>query len=127
MQKKLVNFQSDYTKLEQKYSQVNDEKDRLKTYTRELEQINDDLERAQRVVTESVAGAEVMLHQAYEKNALLEMEVDEKEILQVKLQRLMDETRGSSVCLNLVLRFGHPYALLFFRLETGIEHQNAHK
>lgn len=35
-----------------------------------------------------------MLNQAYEKNALLEMEVDEKEVLQVKLQRLVDETRG---------------------------------
>lgn len=59
-----------------------------------MEQINDDLERAQRVVTESVAGFEGMLNQAYEKNALLEMEVDEKEMLQVKLQRLMDEIRG---------------------------------
>lgn len=46
------------------------------------------------MVTESVAGFESMLNQAYEKNALLEMEVDEKEALQVKLQRLMDETRG---------------------------------
>lgn len=67
-----------------------------------MEQINDDLERAQRVVTESVAGFEGMLNQAYEKNALLEMEVDEKEVLQVKLQRLMDETRG---ILNIVPKY----------------------
>lgn len=93
-QKRLTNFQADYSKLEQKCSAVTDERDHLKTYTRELEQINDDLERAQRVITESVAGFEGALNQAYEKNAFLESEVDEKGVLQVKLQRLMDETRG---------------------------------
>jgi hypothetical protein len=41
-----------------------------------------------------VAGFETMLNQAYEKNALLENEVDEKEQMQIKLQRLMDEARG---------------------------------
>lgn len=95
VQKRLGNYDSDYSKLEQKYSVVCEEKDRLKSYTRELEQINDDLERAHRIVTESVTGFELMLNQAYEKNALLEIEVDEKEMLQVKLQRLMDETRGN--------------------------------
>lgn len=35
-----------------------------------------------------------MLNQAYEKNAMLEMEIDEKEQMQVNLQRLMDEARG---------------------------------
>lgn len=35
-----------------------------------------------------------MLNQAYEKNAMLEMEVDEKEQMQINLQRLMDEARG---------------------------------
>lgn len=35
-----------------------------------------------------------MLNQAYEKNAMLEMEIDEKEQLQINLQRLMDEARG---------------------------------
>lgn len=70
------------------------ERDNLKAYIRELEQKNDDLERTNRVVSESVAGFEAMLNQAYEKNALLEMEVDEKENMQVNLQRLMDEARG---------------------------------
>lgn len=73
------------------------EKESLKCYIRELEQKNDDLERAHRIVSESVAGIEQMLNQAYEKNALLEMEIDEKELLKVKLQRLMDETRGELV------------------------------
>lgn len=90
----MANNESEYASLEQKYSSISKEKDQLKSYTRELEQINDDLERAHRVVTESVSGFEAMLNQAYEKNALLEIEVDEKEALQVKLQRLMDETRG---------------------------------
>jgi nuclear distribution protein NudE len=66
----------------------------MKAYIRELEQKNDDLERTNRVVSESVAGFEAMLNQAYEKNAMLEMEMDEKEQLQVNLQRLMDEARG---------------------------------
>jgi nuclear distribution protein NudE len=68
--------------------------DTMKAYIRELEQKNDDLERTNRVVSESVAGFEAMLNQAYEKNAMLEMEMDEKEQLQVNLQRLMDEARG---------------------------------
>jgi nuclear distribution protein NudE len=45
------------------------------------------------VVSESVAGFEAMLNQAYEKNAMLEMEIDEKEQMQINLQRLMDEAR----------------------------------
>lgn len=40
-----------------------------------------------------MAGFEAMLNQAYEKNAMLEMEIDEKEQMQVNLQRLMDEAR----------------------------------
>lgn len=70
------------------------ERDSLKTYIRELEQKNDDLERTNRVVSESVSGFEAMLNQAYEKNAMLEMEIDEKEQMQINLQRLMDEARG---------------------------------
>lgn len=73
------------------------ERDSLKVYLRQLEQKNDDLERAHRILNESIADFERMLDKAYEKNALLEMEVDEKEMLQEKLQRLMDETRGKFV------------------------------
>lgn len=75
-------------------SQMHTECDTMKAYIRELEQKNDDLERTNRVVSESVAGFEAMLNQAYEKNAMLEMEIDEKEQLQINLQRLMDEARG---------------------------------
>lgn len=77
-----------------KVNQLVTERDYLKNYIRELEQKNDDLERTNRVVSESVSGFEAMLNQAYEKNAMLEMEIDEKEQMQINLQRLMDEARG---------------------------------
>jgi predicted RNase H-like nuclease (RuvC/YqgF family) len=79
---------------ETKVTQLIAERDSLKSYIRELEQKNDDLERTNRVVSESVSGFEAMLNQAYEKNAMLEMEIDEKEQMQINLQRLMDEARG---------------------------------
>lgn len=63
-------------------------------YIRELEQKNDDLERSRRIVEESIAGIESAFHNAIERNAILESEVDEKESLKEKLQRLADETRG---------------------------------
>ncbi len=66
----------------------------MKAYIRELEQKKHELERTKRVGSESVTGFESMLNQAYEKNAMLEMEIDEKEQMQVNLQRLMDEARG---------------------------------
>lgn len=77
-----------------KVNQLVTERDYLKNYIRDLEQKNDDLERTNRVVSESVSGFEAMLNQAYEKNAMLEMEIDEKEQMQINLQRLMDEARG---------------------------------
>ncbi|XP_036219954.1 nuclear distribution protein nudE homolog isoform X2 [Bactrocera oleae] len=80
------------------------ERDSLKVYLRQLEQKNDDLERAHRILNESIADFERMLDKAYEKNALLEMEVDEKEMLQEKLQRLMDETRDLKQELNVKTR-----------------------
>lgn len=94
LQKKLVQYENENHTLENQQRAMLSEKESLKCYIRELEQKNDDLERAHRIVSESVAGIEQMLNQAYEKNALLEMEIDEKEMLKVKLQRLMDETRG---------------------------------
>lgn len=48
-----------------------------------------------RVISESVSCIEALLNQAYERNAVLESEVDEIENLRVKLQRANDETRGN--------------------------------
>lgn len=54
-----------------------------------------------------MSGFEAMLNQAYEKNAMLEMEIDEKEQMQINLQRLMDEARG--IVKHLVTQFmSHP-------------------
>lgn len=92
----MSNIEIETNSLEIECKQVTKEKDHLKSYVRELEQKNDDLERANRVATESVAGFEIMLNQAYEKNALLECEIDDKERMQIKLQRLMDEARGKN-------------------------------
>jgi len=93
LQKKLQTSQTELHDREDEVSKLRAESNALKKYVTQLEQKNDDLERANRIVTESVTSFETMLNQAYEKNALLESEVDEKEKLQIKLQRLMDEAR----------------------------------
>lgn len=93
-QQRLTSYERDTGVYETKVTQLISERDSLKNYIRELEQKNDDLERTNRVVSESVSGFEAMLNQAYEKNAMLEMEIDEKEQMQINLQRLMDEARG---------------------------------
>ena len=68
-------------------------KDSMIRYIREVEQINDDLERGKRVTVSSLDDFESKLNQAFEKNALLESELDEKEQLSVMCQRLKDEVR----------------------------------
>lgn len=93
LQKKLQTCLNELSEKDSMLSSLDHERQNLKKYVTQLEQKNDDLERANRIVTESVNSFETMLNQAYEKNALLESEVDEKEKLQIKLQRLMDEAR----------------------------------
>lgn len=66
----------------------------MQKYIRDLEQKNDDLERSRRVIEESIISIEAAFNSAIERNAMLESEVDEKESLKEKLQRLADETRG---------------------------------
>ncbi|XP_071051822.1 nuclear distribution protein nudE-like 1-B isoform X2 [Onthophagus taurus] len=60
---------------------------------RDLEQKNDDLEQSHRMITESINAVESVLNSAIERNAMLESEIDEKETLKEKIQRLTDETR----------------------------------
>ncbi|XP_043682096.1 nuclear distribution protein nudE-like 1-B isoform X1 [Vespula pensylvanica] len=67
--------------------------EQLMKYIRELEQKNDDLERAHRVNRVTEEEIEAKFNLAIEKNALLESELDEKEGLKVIVQRLMDEIR----------------------------------
>lgn len=73
---------------------LNNEKIQMSKYIRELEQKNDDLERSERAIGESIQAIEAALNIAIERNAMLESEIDEKESLKEKLQRLADETRG---------------------------------
>ncbi|XP_068610459.1 nuclear distribution protein nudE-like 1-B [Brachionichthys hirsutus] len=79
--------------LEDDLGQTRSIKDQLHKYVRELEQSNDDLERAKRAAIVSLENFEQRLNQAIERNAFLESELDEKESLLVSVQRLKDEAR----------------------------------
>uniref|UniRef100_A0A8V5HIG1 NUDE domain-containing protein n=1 Tax=Melopsittacus undulatus TaxID=13146 RepID=A0A8V5HIG1_MELUD len=79
--------------LEHDLSQTRAIKDQLHKYVRELEQANDDLERAKRATIVSLEDFEQRLNQAIERNAFLESELDDKESLLVSVQRLKDEAR----------------------------------
>jgi len=68
-------------------------KDELHRYVRQLEQQNDDLERAKRSTLASLEDFEVKMNTTIERNAFLESELDEKESLKAAVQRLKDETR----------------------------------
>jgi len=78
---------------QQQISELTSLNDRLTTYIRELEQNNDDLERAQRALAASLEDFEAQLNQQIERNVLLENEVSEKEELEVIVQRLKEEAR----------------------------------
>ncbi|KAJ7987551.1 hypothetical protein DPEC_G00327660 [Dallia pectoralis] len=79
--------------LEDDLGQTRAIKEQLHKYVRELEQSNDDLERAKRATIVSLEDFEQRLNQAIERNAFLENELDEKESLLVSVQRLKDEAR----------------------------------
>ncbi|XP_053132280.1 nuclear distribution protein nudE homolog 1 [Hemicordylus capensis] len=79
--------------LEEELAQTRAIKDQLQKYIRELEQSNDDLERAKRATIMSLEDFEQRLNQAIERNAFLESELDEKENLLESVQRLKDEAR----------------------------------
>ncbi|CAG9786159.1 unnamed protein product [Diatraea saccharalis] len=93
LRNKLERSQHETNALENELQALKIEKENQGVYIRELEQKNDDLERGQRVISESVSCIETLLNQAYERNAVLESEVDEIENLRVKLQRATDEAR----------------------------------
>lgn len=68
-------------------------RDQLHKYIRELEQANDDLERAMRATIMSLEDFEQRMNHVIERNAFLESELDEKESLLESVQRLKDEAR----------------------------------
>ncbi|XP_037133288.1 nuclear distribution protein nudE-like 1-A isoform X3 [Syngnathus acus] len=79
--------------LEDDLVQTRSIKEHLHKYVRELEQSNDDLERAKRATIMSLENFDQRLNQAIERNAFLESELDEKESLLESVQRLKDEAR----------------------------------
>nr|XP_048311647.1 nuclear distribution protein nudE homolog 1-like [Myodes glareolus] len=78
--------------LEDDLNQMKAIKDQLQKYIQDLEQSNDDLERAKRATIMFLEDFEQRLNQAIKRNAFLESELDEKENLE-SVQRLKDEAR----------------------------------
>ena len=74
------------TELQSELSEIKANHQELNTYIRELEQQNDDLERAKRSTLASVEDFESRLNSAIERNAFLESELDEKESLKAAVQ-----------------------------------------
>lgn len=93
----------------------------MQSRIRELEQKNDDLERAERTVSETVAAIESALNNAIERNAILESEVDEKETLKEKLQRLVDETRGSLFVIESLYFYFDKYLISDLKQELHVK------
>lgn len=79
--------------LQSKYEKASSENEQLKSYIRDLEQSNDDLDRAKRTLDATLAEFDSRLNEQIERNELLESEIGEKEQLQVVIQRLKDEAR----------------------------------
>ncbi|CAH0563938.1 unnamed protein product [Brassicogethes aeneus] len=90
---KIEQYNKEVNSLENEIVTYKNDKMQMTQYIRELEQKNDDLERSRRIIEESIQGIESAFNSAIERNAILESEVDEKETLKEKLQRLLDERR----------------------------------
>lgn len=86
-------FQKKIETLEDELAQLHAVKRELNRYIRELEQTNDDLERAKRSTVCSLEDFEARLNKAIERNAFLESELDEKQELSAVVQRMKDEAR----------------------------------
>lgn len=71
--------------------EVSADNEQLRNHIRDLEQSNDDLDRAKRHLDATLAEFDTKLNEQIERNELLESEIGEKEDLQVVIQRLKDE------------------------------------
>ena len=92
------------TQLQDENVQIKAVRDEMSKYIRELEQSNDDLERAKRSTISSLESFDARLNNAIERNAFLENELEEKEQLIITVQRLKDESRDlkSELAINSV-------------------------
>ena len=86
-------YQCQINDLQAELSGIKVIKDQLSNYVRDLEQQNDDLERAKRSTIASLEDFETRLNVAIERNSFLDSELDDKESLQAAVQRMKDETR----------------------------------
>lgn len=68
-------------------------KEENQKYIIRIEQLNDDLERQNRITALSLSDFEKNLNSALERNVLLENELDGKEMMREAIQRLKDEAR----------------------------------
>eukprot|EP00095_Tigriopus_kingsejongensis_P010217 maker-scaffold78_size404448-snap-gene-3.27 protein:Tk10217 transcript:maker-scaffold78_size404448-snap-gene-3.27-mRNA-1 annotation:"nuclear distribution protein nude-like 1" len=97
MKDKLAHCQREYhcqvTELQTELAEIKSIREQLSQYVRDLEQQNDDLERAKRSTLASLEDFEARLNVAIERNAFLESELDEKESLKAAVQRMKDETK----------------------------------
>ena len=102
----LISVQQDLhqqvSKLQNELLEVTSHRNKLTEYIRELEQLNDDLERTKRQTVVSLEEFERRLNEAIERNAFLESELEEKDALATTVQRLKDETRD--LCQELTVR-----------------------
>ncbi|XP_063171058.1 nuclear distribution protein nudE homolog 1 isoform X2 [Candoia aspera] len=105
--------------LEEELAQARASRDQLQRYIRELEQGNDDLERAKRATITTLEDFEQRLNQAIERNAFLESELDEKESLLESVQRLKDEARDLRQELAVQQKQEKPKAAAEGSLEAG--------
>ncbi|EFO22091.1 nudE nuclear distribution [Loa loa] len=80
-------------KLNDELQELRTEKENLMNAVHKLEQKNDDLERELRITCETLKDTEKKLNEELEMRALLTTELDSKEDLKVRCQRLEDEVR----------------------------------
>ncbi|PAA72700.1 hypothetical protein BOX15_Mlig002005g1, partial [Macrostomum lignano] len=92
-ERQIASLNGQLNSLQDELNQVRQERDRLRGCVRELETLNDDLERAKRHTLASLEDFEQKLNAAIERNAFLESELDEKAALVEMVQRLKDESR----------------------------------
>ncbi|CAG8688301.1 4720_t:CDS:2, partial [Dentiscutata erythropus] len=85
------------TQLQREIDTLQSLKDTFIIKTRELELDNDDLERTERAAKSSLQDLENKYNKAIERNAILENELEGKNLLIVQVQRLKDELRDVNI------------------------------
>ncbi|XP_029640013.1 nuclear distribution protein nudE homolog 1 isoform X3 [Octopus sinensis] len=97
LKRKLESLQTarhyEVSKLQTDLCEVTAWKEEHQKYIIRIEQLNDDLERQNRIAALSLTDFEKNLNMALERNVFLENELDGKEILRESIQRLKDEAR----------------------------------